>query len=201
MTVTKFEICSRALVELGEEAISSFDIKGPATTCGLIYPEYIKYLLSIHPWKFTLKKVQLARLTTTPVNKWKYAYQLPSDMVIFRAFYNNNNVGARAITHYEIFENRVLTDEEEVYIDYQIQVSEENFPSYFTEFAIMALASKLAMTITDDAKIEERVTVKAWGLPSDNKNGGEFGVAKKLDTQQNPSIAIEANDLIAARFA
>ena len=200
--VSEFNICSRALVELGEDTISSFTGSPAATTCGLIYPEYIKYLLSIHGWKFSLKKAQLARLTDAPLNKWLYAYQLPSDLLVFRAFYDSDDTSVRPLTIYEAFGSNVIhTDAEEVFIDYQFQVDEEDFPSYFTEFVVMALSGKLAMTITDDRNIEKVKETKAWGLPSDNRNGGEFGIAKKLDTQQNPSIALPADDLIAARFS
>jgi hypothetical protein len=200
--VSKFDICSRSLVELGEDVISSFTADtDPSKICGLIYPEYIRYLQSSYPWNFTIKKVQLARLSETPLNEWKYKYQMPSDMLIFRAFFNSSSEGVSPMQSYERFEDEVWTNEEAVYIDYQFEVSSDNFPSYFTEFAIMALASKLAMPITDDKTIEETKTIKAFGSPSDNKNGGEFGVAKKLDSQQNPSPAIAADDLILARFS
>lgn len=200
---SKFDICSRSLVELGEDTINSFTANtDPSKICGLIYPEYIRYLLSIHCWKFTLKKVQLARLVDEPLNKWKYKYQLPSDILVLKAFYDSDQEGARAITRYEKFgDNIIQTDEEEVFIDYQIEIAAEDFPPYFVEFVVMALAAKLAMPITDDRGIEEIKTARAFGLPSDNRNGGEFGIAKKIDSLQNPSPAIAADDLVIARFS
>ena len=199
---SKFDICSTSLVELGEETISSFTANtAPSKICGQIYPEYIKYLLSIHPWKFTLKKVQLARLTTSPINEWKYAYQLPSDLLILRAIYNSSSTNIVPQTNYEIFQDEIFTNETTVYIDYQYQPDESTFPAFFTQFVIMAVAARISMAITDDAKIEESKQVKAFGLPSDNLNGGLFGVAKKLDSLQSPSPAIMADDLVAARFS
>lgn len=200
--VSKFDICSRSLVELGEDVISSFDANtAPSKICGLIYPQYIKYLLSIHPWKFTTTKVQLARLVTAPLNKWKYAYQLPSDIIILRAFYSSSDTSVIAEQNYEIFENKVYTNEITVYIDYQRQVDESIFPPYFIEFVVKALASKICLAITDDKTMLEMKKVEAFGNPSDNLNGGEFGVAKKLDGLQNPSQPIIADDLMAARFS
>ena len=200
--VSKFDICSRALVELGEDVISSFTANtAPSKICGLIYPQYIRYLLSIHPWKFTTTKAQLARLTTAPLNKWKYAYQLPSDLIIVRAFYTSSNTGIIAEQNYELFENKIYTNETSVYIDYQYQPDESIFPPYFIEFVIKALASKLCLSITDDRGILELKKIEAFGVPSDNLNGGEFGVAKKLDGLQTPSQNIIADDLMAARFS
>jgi len=152
--VSKFDICSKALNELGEDTINSFtEDTSRSRTCGLIYPEYIQYLLSLHPWKFTFKKVQLARLVTAPLNKWKYAYQIPTDMLILRAVYESNNVSAIPITNWERFENTVQADQSEIYVDYQQQVLEENFPAYFVEFVVQAIAAKIARSITDDPNI------------------------------------------------
>ena len=82
-----------------------------------------------------------------------------------------------------------------------ISSNESSFPAFFTEFAIGAMASKLAMPITDDRGIEELKTVKAFGSPSDNYNGGLFGVCKKLDSMQDPTSAIRADTLLSARFS
>jgi hypothetical protein len=200
--VTKFDICSNALLELGEDVISSFTANtDPSKIAGSIYPEYIRHLQSIHPWNFTIKKVQLGRLAETPLNEWKYKYQLPSDMLIFRAFFNSSSEGVQPMQGFERFEDEVWTNEEAVYIDYQFEVDASNFPTYFTEFATKALAAKFAMPITDDKSLLELKKVEAFGSPSDNQNGGEFGVAKKLDSQQIASSAIKADDLILARFS
>lgn len=200
--VSKFEICSTALVELGEDTISSFTANtAPSKICNQIYPQYIKYLLSLHPWKFTLKKIQLARLTTNPINEWSYAYQMPSDMLIMRALFNSDQTSILPQTNFEIFEDKIFTDETIVYIDYQFQPDESNFPPFFTEFVIAAMSAKLAMPITDDRNIEQLKSVKAFGSPSDNMNGGQFGASKKLDSLQDPSQAIRADTLVSARFS
>jgi hypothetical protein len=198
---SKFDICSRALIEIGEETIDSFNTIGPAQICGTIYPDYIRYLLSIYPWNFTLKKTQLARLTTNPINEWQYAYQLPSDLLILNAVYNSDDTYINPINSFERFEDKIFTNEEKIYIDYQYQINEESFPAYFIEFAIMALASKLAMPITQDKQLEQLKATIAFGGLSDNKNGGEFGTAKKLDSMQNSSSRIRADSLLIARFS
>lgn len=203
---SKFDICSKALAELGEDAISSFTANTPpSNTCGLIYPEYIKYLLSIHEWNFTLKKIQLARLTEGPLNEWKYAYQMPSDLLVFRAFFTGSETNILPQTNYQIYQNQVYTNETTVYIDYQFQPDESQFPPYFLEFAVKALATKLALPITDDLKILQLKKVEAFGNPSDNLNGGEFAVAKRIDSIQSPSPSFNSNgggnDLLVARFS
>lgn len=199
---TKFDICSRALNAFGAETINSFTANtNESRICGLVYPQYIRYLQSMHPWRFTLKKVQLARLTTAPLNEWLYAYQLPSDLINLRALYDTSNTGIAPQTEFEIFQDKIYTDFETVYIDYQQEVGAEYFPLYFEEFAVDAIADRIVLSITDDKGLKQMMHQVAWGLPSDNLNGGSFGRAKKLDSMQNPSSAITADDLLLARFS
>jgi hypothetical protein len=199
---SKFDICSRALNSLGEDTINSFtENTSRSKTCGLVYPQYIRYLQSIHPWNFNLKKVQLGQLVTTPLNEWTYAYQLPSDNLKLKAVYDSSAVGVTPTTNYEIFEDQLFTDHDKIYIDYQFEVAAENFPIFFEEFVVDAIAAKIARSITDDANISEEKKREAWGLPSDNMNGGSFGKAKKLDSTENPSQQIPADDLLAARLS
>ena len=160
-----------------------------------------KYLLSMFPWNFTLKKQQLAQLTEEPLNKWRFEYQLPSDLLVLHAVYDSGQQGAISMTGYEIQQEKLQTDQNEIFIDYQFQIDEEDFPPYFQEFVVKALAAKMATAITDDRSIRQEREILAFGLPSDNKNGGEYGIAKRIDSLKNPTSAIPADDLFAARLS
>jgi hypothetical protein len=198
---SEFELCSKSLIDLGEDTINSFtEDTSRSRICGLVYPDYIKYLLCLYPWKFNATKAQLARLNMTPLNKWAYAYQLPGDLLNLVAVYNSSAVGVTPITGFERSGEMILTNENYIYLDYQTEPNSKDFPAYFAEFVVKAFASKIALSITDDLKIAEIMHVKAFGLPSDNNNGGEFAIAKRLDSLQNASSAILSNDLLAARF-
>ena len=61
--------------------------------------------------------------------------------------------------------------------------------------------NNIEMPITQDKQLEQLKTTIAFGGLSDNKNGGEFGTAKKLDSMQNPSSRIRADSLLIARFS
>ena len=75
---------------LGAKAISSFnDGTDESSTCDRLYPDIRDSLLVQYPWSFTMKKVKLARLVTTPNSVWRYEYQLPGDRLTSpRAVYN-----------------------------------------------------------------------------------------------------------------
>lgn len=201
MAATQIDVASKSLVKLGLKPISSFSGESdPSIVCGQQYPDYRKHCLTVAQWNFTKVKVQLARLTTAPLNKWEYAYQLPSDRLNILQVFNSDNVGITNTLEYEVFGDQVYTDEEEVYIDYQQDVQELRWPDYFTEFVATAFAGEIAITLTDKEGLADRFNTLAWGLPSDNFNGGLCGKAKELDAQQNPTQSAENIELIQVRF-
>ena len=79
---TSLSICSDALLMLGASPISSFtEGTDEANICNSLYPDIKIKTLASYPWSFSFKKVQLARLITTPTTEYKYEYALPSDMI------------------------------------------------------------------------------------------------------------------------
>lgn len=195
------EIASKALLKLGEGAISSFDDgTDKADTCKELYPDFKKYCLSLHDWNFAKKKVQLNRLVDTPVNEYKYAYQVPSDMIKLLGLYDNAQVGATPFQDYNIFYKQVYTDVAAVYADYIALVNDEDFPAYFVEFLATAFAAELALSITDKEEYHSLFYRKAYGSESSAASSGILGRAKFIDSKQSPPAVIRYNGLLAERF-
>jgi len=201
MAVTKYEVCSRALNTIGFGSINSFtDDNQRAVICGDLWDTFSRYLLSIYPWYFIQKKVQLGRLVTAPVNEYTYAYQLPGDLLRLNAIYASGSAGAIPIQNYNLVGNRVLADDSSLWADYQEYVIAEGWPYWFVQFAIKALALELAEHIpTDETKIN-KLQVKVWGNPNDNGRGGMYGQAMSVDSKQRPAEPIRDFELISTRF-
>lgn len=147
-----------------------------------------------------MKKALLARLATAPVNEWKYAYQLPSDRIGAPfALFNSSAVGASPVKHYEVFADKVYTNEVTVYVDYPFKPVEPDFPGYFVEFLVLAVAAHLALPITDQMGMAQQFSQLAYGLPSDNMSGGALGRARYADAAQQPPQVIEDYTLLDVR--
>lgn len=204
MASNKYKVCSLALTELGLRSISSFqqqDNFEAAAVCGEIWDNYSAYLLSIYSWRFTMKKVQLGQLLTPPLNEWEYAFQLPADMLNLRAIFQSDSRGIPPYKVYEIFGNEVYTNTQRLFADYQAYVDPDKWPYWFTEFFVMALASKLAPILTDKQDLANIKYIKAFGVPQDNGMGGLFGQARRLDSQRMPAEPVTDFELIQARFS
>jgi hypothetical protein len=198
---TSVSICSDALLLLGAKPISSFNEgTDEASVCDRLYPDLRDSLLTIYPWSFGMKKVQLSRLITAPSSVWKYAYQLPGDRLNRpRAVYNSATPGAPVQKDWEIQGDTLLTNLLEVHIDYQFQTPEYAMPKYFVQLLKYTMAWHLAMPITEQSDRAQYWQQVAIGAPSENGRGGYTRTAMNIDGQGQPTRVIEDFSLIAVR--
>jgi len=199
---TSLSICSDALLMLGAKPISSFDEgTDEASVANRLYPDIRDQALLMYPWSFSFKKTSIARLISTPTNEYKYEYQLPGDRLTSpRAVYDSNATGLPPRKEYRIIGDRLLTDYEQVYIDYQYAVPEYDMPSYFVQLLKYMMSWHLALPITDQTEKSQYWQSVAVGSPSDNGRGGYLRQAMNIDGAGNPTNAINDFSLIAVRY-
>lgn len=195
-------ICSDALLMLGARPISSFtEGTDESSIADRLYHDLRDQVLSIYPWSFAIKKVQLARLIDAPVNEYKYAYQLPSDRLMSpNAVTNSSALNAPLIQDYQIMGDKLLTNQETIYIDYQYNVPEYAMPTYFVQLLKYMLAWHFALPITDQTEKAQYWQGVAVGSPSDNGRGGFMRQAMNIDGQGQPVNAINDFSLINVRY-
>jgi hypothetical protein len=199
---TGVSICSDALILLGAKPISSFnDGTDEANSCDRLYPDIRDVTLMMYPWSFSYKKVRLARLVTSPVSEWKYEYQLPGDRLGNpRALFRSNKPGERPIKEWEIIADKVMTNEEDVYVDYPYQTPEFAMPQYFVQLLKYMMAWHLAYPITEQTEKTAYWQGVAVGGPGENGRGGYFRQAMVMDSQGQPPQVIEDYSLYSIRY-
>ena len=191
---TKVSISNNALTILGANTITSFtDGSKAAGIANNLYEFVKKHTLSMYPWKFALKKVQLAQDSATPVNEWDYQYTLPTDAVstLPVAVFFSGNSNAPKELDFEIYGDKLVTNSTTVYIDYIYDVVEGNMPTYFVTLLVYQLAWHLAEPITDQTTKADYWKTHALGNPSDQGRGGYFTTATQIDAQGQPPNVIE----------
>lgn len=199
---TDLSICSDALILLGAAPLSSFtEGSDTAQACDRLYPDVRDTILSTYVWSWTLKKSQLARLSTNPLNEWSYAYQLPGDMLSGAlAVFETNGSFERPIRYgWEIYGDQLYTNMETVYIDYQSNVSESKMPPYFVRLLRTALASELAIVVTDQASKADYFRAMAYGSPGESGRGGMMREAMNIDARGQSTQIVEDYSLIEVR--
>lgn len=198
---TDIRICSDALLMLGGKAISSFNEGTSASnTCDRLYPGVKYSTLQAYPWSFSFKKVVLAQTINTPVNQYRYEYQLPSDRLgAIRRAYNSSAIGAGTFNDWVIQGDKLLTNETTVVIDYQYAPTESEMPAYFVQLLKYMMAWHLADPITDQVTKTQYWQQVAVGAPGENNRGGYFRTAMVVDGQGNTTQSFEDFSLIEVR--
>jgi hypothetical protein len=203
---TKLTICNDALLMLGAAEMTSFtEGTDSAKICDRLYDDLKKYILSIYPWSFAKKKVQLARISDTPTTEWLYAYALPADMIgTPKAVFESSTAGTRQSQEFELYyidQQRLLTDYTAVYIDYVADIDESRFPEFFVYMLRHALAADFAEPLTDQIQKADYFRALAFGSPAENGRGGLFRQCTQADAQgqRNQALGNNSFDLIEVR--
>ena len=191
---TKLSICSDALIMLGESPLTSFSGTDAGVVCDRLYDDIKKMTLAMYPWSFTISKLQLSK-GTAPVNEYKYAYNLPTNLQRIsgvRAVFNSAQVGAQPIQGgWEILGKTLITNQETIVIDFQVEPEEFDLPSYFVQLLKYMMTWHIAETVTDQITKAEYWRQIAIGTVAENMRGGYFRVAANIDgsTKQNEVFA------------
>ena len=204
MATSQFDICAQSLIKLGAQPIQSFDASegDKGRICANLYPNFRVWALTVHRWRFAMAKIQLQQEATTPVNEWQFQYTLPPDRAAPpAAVFRDVSVHSSPITSgWEIFGEKLLTNEQMIFIDYHVNIPESNWPNYFEAFAVDAFAIRIAIPITDQVNARQAMVEDCYG-PNSRPELGSFYQAKRIDNQHNAPGQIQtAAPLVTARL-
>lgn len=180
---SNIDIASNALVRIGVPPISSLNEGGAAgQAASNLYEPTVRALITEHPWRFASAKRQLAQLTSTPLNRWQYAYQLPSDLLLMYFVYPRGD--------YEIYEDKLCSNANTIEIDYIFRVDEALFPAYFQLACEYKLASEFALIVTSNRTLAETYEFKYQE---------QIKKARFADSQGRPANTIQTIDYLDVR--
>jgi len=170
-------ISSNALLMLGDTTISSFTQGTTGSTVAAnLYETSLRALLSSHRWRFATKKVQLARLTATPLNDYTYQFQLPTDFIMLIKLQDSSD--------FEIYGDKLYSNQSTAYIDYIYRVDETYFPPWFTKTLEFFLAAQFAIPVTGNSTRMQEYN----GMYEMQMRRARFA-----DSSERPNIGIQDN--------
>ncbi len=183
---SKIDLVSNALILIGDNPINSLTGNAKAqVVASNLYDNIVKNELSKHRWGFARRKEQLSLTTDTVVdNEWRSIYQLPTDMLVLIKI--NPNVP------YQILGDKLYCNlSQALYCDYIADVTESEWPIYFSKMIEYALAKDFATAIRDSSASRVEMT-------------NEYIIASRMarftDSQQHPQTPIQNRPFIDVRF-
>ncbi len=170
---TKIDLCSMALLKLGEKPIQSLiDDSAAAQLSRTLFDTVIDSLLSMHPWRFACKAFELSRSADDD-------FIVPADII--RVLKCDG----------EIIGNKIIYSGEKLSILAIVRTPVEAFPSYFISLAATRLAMEFCIPLLADQTVF-RMLVALYET--------ELQSAKFIDSTTSCNTSIENFSLINARF-
>ena len=180
-------ICNGALLLLGANRISSFDEESTESiVCQDFYERSYRALLNIFSWKFAQKYTDLAIIpTVTPGDpQYKYAYQLPTDMIWLQHVLPNQD-------SYKVIGDQLHVNRNAISIKYTWRVQEELMPVLFEQTFMYYLASQMCLTLTEDTTKQQLMYTQYMD---------HLKRAKATDSQQQPQDSFADFPIDSARY-
>lgn len=183
MSVTDIDVCSRALIMIGAQPISSFsDGSTEATVSSALYEDTVRDLLARHRWRFSSGQSQLSRREDAPLSGWDAAYQLPADtLVLHRVTVNGYDIV------YDRYQDLIYCNagaEEVVFADYTFRAEEDLWPPYFVSLVTTYLASLFAYSIANQVQVADYLDKKALR---------HLALARNIDSQEQTTRRMDTS--------
>ncbi len=186
---TPIDICSRALILIGANTITSFE---DGTTEALVsvnmYEDVARTALVNSRWRFATNQTELNLLTAPPTGRYDRAYQLPADYLMTHAATVNDNLIEYQLYGDKLFANTSSSDK--VILDHTFRVDEVYWPSYFTIAVEYALATVFATSVARDTALAGLMNTQAQLTMTK---------ARTLDSQQQTTRKLATSRFITNR--
>ena len=174
MALNDIAICSRALIRLGAQPISSFDDGSvESEICGALYAQSRDALLSAYGWNFATMQSNLLALDETPLGEYSNCYALPNDFL--RALTAGTGFKSSGLD-YRIMRGKLYTNATEVILTYIFRPNESEFPPFFDSVLITRMAAELCIPLTENTSRFDTLM---------RLSETEFSRARQLDAQQD----------------
>lgn len=132
---TKLDLCTMALLKLGEQPIQSLNQDTPAAQLArTLFDSTMDTLLASHPWRFATRRIKLKKNTDGN-------FLIPSECLrVLRC-------------DGEIFGNHIAASGDTMTITATVRVSPEKFPGYFASVAATKLAMEFCIPLMGDKNV------------------------------------------------
>ena len=179
-------VCSRALILVGAEPITSYDDgNNEALIASNMYEDVARSSLLNTRWRFSTNQAVLNRLSDAPTGRFDAAYQLPSGWLMTHVVTVNDTP-----IEYQTYGDKLFCNEaasSELVLDFTYRADEQGWPSYFTIAVEYELASVFAVSLARDQSLAQLMSQQA---------ATSMMRARNLDAQQQTTRKLSTSRFI-----
>lgn len=188
MATSEVQICSNALLLIGDQPINSFtDGSDRAALASNLWNNARQAVLRAHPWNCAKEMVALAPESTAPAFDWSYQFLQPGDCL--RVLFVGEGGCAE---EYAIKGRRILAHVNPLYLTYIKDVTDvASWDALLVEAMQRYMAFSMAYPITKSGTLRDSFYTEYTNL---------LKLAKSVDGQEEPAETMGDSPLITARF-
>lgn len=165
--ISKIDICNLALAHLGQMPVGSLEQEDEqARRCRLFYDPVRREVLRTHNWRFANTLAELALVQTDEEESLgQYTYAYPSDCLFLRKVYASAQPD-REVSFQELYRKNIpgriiVCNAAHARALYTRDVTDTTlFDPAFVKAFSLALAADLALTLTGDMNLSQRIFQK-----------------------------------------
>ena len=200
--LNKPTIVNWALAELGLSPKFSIDnATGLGAMVDIFWTRAVGRCFGLHDWTFCRITHQLTRQAAAPVNGYAYGFDLPGGILGEPVRYLNAPPRhcREPVRDTRIEGRTVFADEAQLWTVSKVPVDPQYWDPQFADCFAVALASYLAVPMTQDLDLKDRKEKQAFGDPREGGAGGMFGRLIAQNMAAHPVGAnLLANDPLTA---
>jgi hypothetical protein len=173
-------ICSIALSNIGKGNISDInEASEEARQCKMHYEATRDILLQAYPFRFARTAISLAEIGNLWPERWRYAYQRPSDCLKpIRMVPEIDDPDDGNALSFAVQANTIFCNQSPAKLEYTRRVEDPSlFPPLFQDALAFSLAAKIAMPLTRDQSLRK----DAYELAN-----AAMGAAQMADANEEP---------------
>jgi hypothetical protein len=178
---------NEALDRVGERPITSLsDGTPPANLASRMWPNTRDKVLRDHPWNFAVKRTITAPDTAAPDWGFLYQHSLPSNCLRLIEIRDLDR------DQYQLESNKILTDEDTLYIRYIARITD---PNEYDALFFDAVATRLAFDMCESLNQSNSKQKLLWDQYQD-----AIKRARSTDAVENPPSVFAEDRWIEVRY-
>jgi hypothetical protein len=187
------DICNSALNLLGASTISALtDDTKNARLCNQRYEPIRNRIFRSHSWNCLVKRVELAKDSTSPIVEYANEFTLPSDCLRVLKIHNGATDSIRTDMEYKIEGRKVRTNEGTIFLVYIALNTDPNiYDTNLQEAISHQLAADICYAVTNNATLANNYMQRA---------DDRLREARFIDATENSVSVIEANEFTDSRL-
>ncbi|MCW5697920.1 MAG: hypothetical protein KIS96_14465 [Bauldia sp.] len=169
-------IVNWALAELGMAANFTIGDTTPLSDkVRIFWPRAVAHCFALADWTFCRKTFRLVRLEAAPDTGYRYQFSLPGGRIGEPMKLLSDPRSGRVVRDFRIEGNELSADAPDVWAVCKMATDLSDWDMQFANAFAVALASYLAVPLTQDIELAEAKAVQAFGTRSEGGAGGLFG--------------------------